>query len=127
MMGMMGGRRVPMGEMMRSGKAWVINGIAATGHVMAPLLTLVRGRTYVLTLNNDTAWHHPIHLHGHSFRVITRNGKPTRHREWQDTVLMSPRERADIAFVADNSGEWMFHCHILEHQEGGMMGVIRVT
>ena len=127
MMGMMGGNRVSMRDMMRNGKAWTINGVAATGHVMDPLLTLARGRTYVLALNNDTAWHHPIHLHGHSFRVISRNGKPTRHREWQDTVLMSPRERTEIAFVADNPGDWMFHCHILEHQAGGMMGVIRVA
>ena len=40
---------------------------------------------------------------------------------------MSPRERAEIAFVADNPGDWMFHCHIFEHQEGGMMGVIRIA
>jgi FtsP/CotA-like multicopper oxidase with cupredoxin domain len=40
---------------------------------------------------------------------------------------MMPRERAEIAFVADNPGDWMFHCHILEHQAGGMMAVVRVT
>ena len=40
---------------------------------------------------------------------------------------MAPHERVDIAFVADNRGEWMFHCHILEHQAAGMMGVIRVA
>jgi FtsP/CotA-like multicopper oxidase with cupredoxin domain len=39
---------------------------------------------------------------------------------------MDPDERVDIAFVADNPGDWMIHCHILEHAEGGMMGVIRV-
>ncbi|MAN79250.1 MAG: copper oxidase, partial [Magnetovibrio sp.] len=50
-----------------------------------------------------------------------------RHKEWQDTVLMAPREQVEIAFVADNPGGWMFHCHILEHQAGGMMGVIQVT
>tara|TARA_R110000787_G_scaffold71626_15_gene159308 strand:+ start:489 stop:1940 length:1452 start_codon:yes stop_codon:yes gene_type:complete len=127
MTGMMGRRRVSMREMMHSGKAWTINGVAATGHVMDPLLTVKRGRTCVLALANDTAWPHPIHLHGHSFRVVSRNGKPTRRREWQDTVLMSPRERAEIAFVADNPGDWMFHCHIFEHQEGGMMGVIRIA
>ena len=59
--------------------------------------------------------------------MIDRNGRPTRFREWQDTILIPPRERAQIAFVADNPGDWMFHCHILEHQESGMMGVIRVT
>lgn len=123
-----GGRM--MGRMMqgmRHDGIWTINGVSATGHVMDPLLTLARDRPYLLALHNDTAWHHPIHLHGHSFRVLSRNGVPTRHREWQDTVLMAPRERVEIALVADNPGDWMFHCHILEHQFGGMMGVIRVA
>ena len=119
-----------MGGMMRGMQhsgIWSINGVAATGHVMEPFLTLQRGRSYVLAMHNDTAWHHPMHLHGHAFRVITRDGQPTRYKEWQDTVLMSPRERVEIAFVADNPGDWMFHCHILEHQAAGMMGVIRVA
>ena len=106
---------------------WTINGVAATGPAMEPFLTLDRGRSYVLSLQNDTAWFHPIHLHGHSFRVIARNGASTRYREWRDTVLIAPRESADIAFVADNPGDWMIHCHILDHQEGGMMGVIQVA
>ncbi|MEQ8395939.1 multicopper oxidase family protein [Thalassobaculum sp.] len=129
--GMMGGG---MGGMMRRmmpgmqhGGIWNINGVSATGHVMDPMLTLAHGRSYLLAMTNDTAFHHPIHLHGHSFRVLGRNGVPTRYREWQDTVLMDPRERVDIAFVADNPGDWMFHCHILEHQAAGMMGVIRVA
>lgn len=122
--GMMGGVRSMM-EMMHSGKIWFINGIAAEGHIMDPMLA--RGRSYVLAMTNATAWHHPIHLHGHSFRVISRNGVPTRFREWQDTVLMAPKEQVEIALVADNPGDWMFHCHILEHQAAGMMGVIRVA
>ncbi|MPY76156.1 MAG: multicopper oxidase domain-containing protein [Alphaproteobacteria bacterium] len=127
MTAMMGGRRMDMREMMQNGMAWTVNGVAATGHMLDPFLTLARGRSYLLAMHNDTAWHHPIHLHGHAFRVISRNGQPTRYREWQDTVLLSPRERAEIAFVADNAGDWMFHCHILEHQAAGMMGVIRVA
>lgn len=115
-----------MMEMMRSGKIWRINGVAATGHIMAPLLSLPLNQSVILEMNNDTAWYHPIHLHGHSFRVINRNGQPTKNQEWQDTVLMAPREKVHIAFVADNPGDWMFHCHILEHQASGMMGVIRV-
>ncbi len=128
--GMMGGRMMGggmMGRMMNAGKMWTINGIPFEGPVMEPLLTLQRGQSHVLALRNETAWHHPIHLHGHSFRVISRNGKPTRYREWQDTVLMSPRERIEIAFVADNPGDWMFHCHIAEHLAGGMMGIVRVA
>jgi FtsP/CotA-like multicopper oxidase with cupredoxin domain len=128
-MGMMRARGMSANtmEMMHSGKVWFINGVATLGHVMDPLLVLKRGRSYVLKLSNETMWHHPMHLHGHAFRVISRNGTPTRHREWQDTVLLAPREKAEIAFVADNPGDWMFHCHILEHQESGMMGVIRVA
>ena len=90
-MAKMGGREVGMMEMMRNGKAWTVNGVAATGHLMDPILTLARNHSYILALDNQTAWHHPIHLHGHSFRVISRNGQPTRHKEWQDTVLMAPR------------------------------------
>ena len=113
--------------MMHSGGIWFVNGVAATGHVMDPLLTLKRDRSHVFVMKNATAWHHPMHLHGHSFRVITRNGAPTPHQEWQDTVLMEPGETVEIAFVADNPGDGMFHCHILEHQASGMMSVIRVA
>jgi FtsP/CotA-like multicopper oxidase with cupredoxin domain len=116
-----------MMEMMHTGKIWFISGVAMTGHVMEPMLTLKRGKSYILAMNNETAWWHPMHLHGHAFRVISRNGTPTKYREWQDTVLMSPREKVEVAFVADNPGDWMFHCHILEHQESGMMGVFRVA
>lgn len=116
-----------MMSMMHSNKIWFINGVAAEGHVMDPMLTLQRQRHYVIEMTNATAWHHPIHLHGHSFRVLSRNGNPTRYREWQDTVLMAPRERVEIALVADNPGDWMFHCHVLEHMAAGMMGVIRVA
>ena len=41
-----------------------------------------------------------------------------------DTVLLLPEETVEVAFVADNPGDWMFHCHIIEHQETGMMGYL---
>ncbi len=125
--GMMGGDM--MGGMMHGmsdGKIWTVNGVSTTGHVHKPFLTLERGRSYVLAMHNNTAFHHPIHLHGHAFRVLSRDGESTTYREWQDTVLMAPKERVEIAFVADNPGNWMIHCHILEHQAGGMMGTIRI-
>ncbi|MBC7102626.1 MAG: multicopper oxidase family protein [Parvibaculum sp.] len=125
--GMGGGMMRGMMGMMHGNGIWFVNGKAAEGHVLDPMLTLERDGSHVIAMTNATAWHHPIHLHGHSFRVISRNGEPTPHREWQDTVLMAPREKVEIAFVADNPGDWMFHCHILEHQAGGMMGVIRVA
>lgn len=124
--GMMGGMRSMMGMMHGQG-IWFINGKAAEGHVLEPMLMLEHDVSHVIAMTNATAWHHPIHLHGHSFRVISRNDQPTPHREWQDTVLMAPREKVEIAFVADNPGDWMFYCHILEHQASWMMGVIRVA
>jgi len=42
-------------------------------------------------------------------------------------VLIPPRESADLAFVADNPGDWMFHCHVTDHQQTGMMGVVRIS
>lgn len=125
--GMHGGMMGGMGGMMRGGAMWTINGVAALGHDFQPMLTVARGRTCILAMRNETAWWHPIHLHGHSFRVVARDGRPTRFREWRDTVLIGPRASADVAFVADNPGDWMLHCHVLDHQEGGMMAVLRVA
>lgn len=91
-----------------------------------PIATLERGRTYVFELANISKQSHPMHLHGHSFEVIeTLKSELPVHRA--DTVMLVPRERARIAFVADNPGDWMFHCHIIEHQETGMMSYVRVA
>ena len=110
------------------GMFWTVNGEPMADdhdhHHHAPLLTLSRRKSYVLELVNDTAWHHPIHLHGHTFRILSRNGKPLAREQWSDTVLLEPRSRAEIAFVADNPGGWMFHCHVLEHQASGMTAVV---
>ena len=123
--GMMG-----MGGMTGMGHAaWAINGASMTGdgHAgMAPLTTLELGRSYVLSLRNDTAWSHPMHLHGHSFRVLSRNGAPVPFNQWADTVFVEPKETVDVAFVADNPGDWMVHCHVTDHQTAGLMAVLRV-
>jgi len=125
--GMMGG--IPMmGDM--SGATWAMNGMSMTGDgqpEIKPLITLKRRQCCVLALRNETAWWHPMHLHGHSFRAISRNGKTNPRREWRDTVLAPPRETVEVAFVADNPGDWMFHCHVTDHQMAGMMAVLRVA
>jgi FtsP/CotA-like multicopper oxidase with cupredoxin domain len=91
-----------------------------------PLFFFKKGAHIVLHMINETDFAHPMHLHGHFFRVIAINGKKTRFQERRDTVMMGPRDNVDIAFVADNLGEWMFHCHILDHAAGGMMGTVAV-
>ena len=130
-MGMMGGGGMMggMGMSMR-GATWSMNGVSMTGDGqsnMPSLMTLRKGQSCVLVLRNETAWWHPMHLHGHSFRVISRGGKPNPIREWRDTVLVPPREAVEIAFVADNPGDWMFHCHVTDHQETGMMATVRIS
>ena len=122
--GMMGGGMMGMGT-----AAWAINGMSMTGdgHAgMAAVATLELGRSYVLSLRNDTAWSHPMHLHGHSFRVLSRNGVPVPFNQWADTVLVEPKQTVDVAFVADNPGDWMLHCHVTDHQMAGLMAVLRI-
>jgi FtsP/CotA-like multicopper oxidase with cupredoxin domain len=121
------GRALDIRQLARRGKVWALNGIVAHKTAMDPLIAFKRGETQVLAIANQTAFPHPMHLHGHSFRLITRNGRPAPHRPWLDTVLLAPRETVEVAFVADNPGDWLFHCHVLEHMEAGMSAVLRVA
>lgn len=124
--------RLPKGmRMTPAGPFWTLNGEAPhenamAGHAQAPLVAVKRGQTVVMQFVNETAWWHPMHLHGFPFRVLKRGGVPTARREWRDTVLLAPEETVEIAFVAEAAGNWMLHCHVLEHQETGMMAVMRV-
>ena len=131
MMGMGNGGGMMDGGMMMGmgGAAWAINGRSMTGDGsadMPPLFAIERGRSCILDFRNETAWWHPMHLHGHSFQVLDRDGEAVPHDEWGDTVLVRPRERVRVAFVADNPGDWMLHCHVMEHQIGGLMTTLRV-
>ncbi|MCL5777409.1 multicopper oxidase family protein [Limibaculum sp. FT325] len=118
----LGEQTLDIRELVAQGMAWAMNGVA--GMPMEPLLALERGRTARIALVNDTAWPHAMHLHGHHFQEVRdgRTGGPLR-----DTLLIGPRESAEIAFVADNPGDWMLHCHMAEHMAAGMMSWIRVA
>jgi FtsP/CotA-like multicopper oxidase with cupredoxin domain len=105
------------------GKTWPQSGHE---HLPPPLLEFRRGETARIQLVNTTPHIHPMHLHGHSFKVLSAT-KLERPVHWADTVLVMPEERVEIAFVADNPGNWMLHCHIIEHQDTGMMGWFRVS
>jgi len=92
----------------------------------APILNLKKDRTYVFELVNGTPHMHPIHIHGHTFLYLKSN-KRSLPKHFTDTVLLKPKERIHVAFKADNPGDWMFHCHIIEHAETGMMSILRVA
>lgn len=109
---------------------WSLNRAAwpGQGHeaVPPPLFELAAGRTYIIEIFNATPHLHPIHLHGHTFKVLGSSRREV-VPHWADTVLVTPKERVEIAFVAGRTGDWMLHCHIIEHQETGMMGYVRVA
>ena len=127
--GMVDGKPSRIQEIMaKQGLAWTMNYHAEHEHALMhePLLHLRSGEHVHLHMMNETDFIHPMHLHGHFFRVLAINGVANPQREWRDTVIMGPRQSVDVAFVADNPGEWMYHCHILDHAAGGMMGTIMV-
>ncbi|GGG42818.1 hypothetical protein GCM10011414_10550 [Croceivirga lutea] len=78
------------------------------------------GEVTRITLNNITMMHHPMHLHGHYFRVINENGErsPLKH-----TVNVPPMKKVIIEFYNEEVGDWIFHCHVLYHMMGGMARV----
>lgn len=74
-----------------------------------------------------TQYQHPIHLHGMSFKVIASNRRKIVEPWFTDTYLLGKNERAQVALVADNPGTWMFHCHVIDHMETGLMAAIAVV
>ena len=112
------GREVPIRELARQhGKVWAFNGeVGMTGE---PLAKYTRGETVKVRMVNRTAWPHAMHIHGHHVREVAHS-KRASSPHWRDTVLMMPHEEIVVAFRAHNPGKWMFHCHMLEHQAGGM-------
>jgi len=86
-----------------------------------PPIEVNKGDVVKVHITNDSPFIHPMHLHGHSFEVLTRNGKPLSGSSvYLDTLNVLPGESYNIAFVANNPGLWMFHCHDLHHAAAGM-------
>ena len=112
----------------RSGMLWSVNGeISSDAHRQPPLLEFKLGKTYILEFVNLTAFEHPFHLHGHSFEILSNDSGLDVVGAVRDTVLVQPQSKAEVAFVADNPGLWLLHCHVLEHQESGMTSIVAVS
>ncbi len=105
------------------GIEWTINGHAFPdhAHVALPL-----GRWHRVRFLNQSTRLHPIHLHGMFFRLLARNDQPVDEPFFRDTVLIHAHETVDLGVVPLDAGEWMMHCHILEHAEAGMMTMLDV-
>jgi FtsP/CotA-like multicopper oxidase with cupredoxin domain len=94
------------------GKVWAFNGNA--GMAEKPLFSAKLGESIAVRMVNETRWPHAMHFHGHHFREAKENAP------WRDTLLMDASETRTVFLKADNPGKWMIHCHMLEHQAGGM-------
>lgn len=85
------------------------------------------GATEIWEIENLVGMDHPFHLHGFQFQVLDRNGVPEKDRRWKDVVNIPKHETARFVVRFDDfEGKWMFHCHILAHEDHGMMGVLQV-
>jgi len=93
---------------------WSINGVPLSE---TDKIKISQGEVVRITLNNLTMMHHPMHLHGHFFRVLNENGEysPLKH-----TVNVAPMQKVVIEFDASEEGDWFFHCHVLYHMNSGM-------
>ncbi|GFD72705.1 hypothetical protein KUL113_21250 [Tenacibaculum sp. KUL113] len=96
---------------------WSMNGVPLSE---IDNIKIKGGEVTRITLNNLTMMHHPMHLHGHYFRVINKNGErsPLKH-----TVNVPPMQKVVIEFYNEEVGDWIFHCHVLYHMMGGMARV----
>lgn len=96
---------------------WSMNGVPLSE---TDKINIREGEVTRITLNNLTMMHHPMHLHGHFFRVLNKNGEysPLKH-----TVNVPPMQQVTIEFYGNEYGDWIFHCHVLYHMMGGMARV----
>lgn len=108
-----------MDNMMR----WTINGKSYpdTDPIKVKLGQVVKMRLWNKDVTTAEKMDHPIHIHGTWFQIVSLNGRKPEREIWKDTVNVPAGEYVDIAFTMTNPGMWMLHCHILDHEDGGMM------
>jgi len=111
--------------------AWTINGKAYGIDSDIDIFECNANQVYILRFkNNDIGGiqhhitQHPIHLHGGHFQVISINGQPPERETWKDTMEIPPGKYIDVAVKFQYPGHWMLHCHIIDHEDNGMLTMI---
>jgi FtsP/CotA-like multicopper oxidase with cupredoxin domain len=100
---------------------WTMNGTTLSEKSTIPVK---KGEILQLEFRNDSMMHHPMHLHGHFFRVLMDNGPDQRYAPLKHTIDVPPMSKRVIEFYADEEKDWAFHCHLLYHMHSGMMKVL---
>ena len=124
---MLDGKWLGLREIARQGYVWAINDVVANKLNMTPLIDTKKGQSIRLNLDNQTAFPHPMHLHGHHMKLLSIDGKALPEPRWVDSPLLMPNQIMVLAFVADNPGDWLFHCHVLEHHTAGLGTLVRIS
>jgi FtsP/CotA-like multicopper oxidase with cupredoxin domain len=86
------------------------------------------GEKQIWVIKNESSFDHPFHLHGFFFLPLDEKLQPIRPMAWKDTINV-PMTNGTVRFLVwfnERPGTWMFHCHILDHAEGGLMGTVQV-
>ena len=99
---------------------WGLNGKSGMNNT---LFTIRAGERVEVLMHNMTTMAHPMHLHGHYFKITAIDGQRI-DGALRDTVLVPPMQQVTIMFDADNPGTWAFHCHHIYHMNSGMMGAL---
>ena len=102
---------------------WGLNGKSSMHET---IFTVREGERIEVVMQNQTGMAHPMHLHGHYFKIAAINDVAI-EGALRDTVLVPPSTSVTIRFAADNPGNWAFHCHHLYHMNSGMMGAVRYS
>ncbi|HVL24588.1 MAG TPA: multicopper oxidase family protein [Thermomicrobiales bacterium] len=90
--------------------------------------TITLGATEEWVLRNDSTTWHPFHIHINDFQVVAVNGEPVEVYGWEDTIPIPPKESITIRHrFPDFTGKYVYHCHILFHEDHGMMGIVEVV
>lgn len=121
------GQWMELREIAQQGYVWAINDVIGNSLKMEPLIKTTRGTSIRLKLRNQTAFPHPMHLHGHHMKLLSINEQVLSEPRWVDSPLVMPDQAMELAFVADNPGQWLFHCHALEHHAAGLGTVVDIA
>jgi len=117
---------IKLNEVLMNGEVmFTINGAV---HPDIPVISVKNGDVRTMLVSNESDMDHPFHLHGFFFQVLAKNDVPVAADALanKDTILVPAKSSIKLISRFDEPGSWMYHCHILEHAEHGMMGELRV-
>jgi FtsP/CotA-like multicopper oxidase with cupredoxin domain len=102
-----------------------VMGIDGVPSWVADPIPVMLGETRLFAVQNDTDWAHPFHQHGFFFQAVDTAGARETPARWRDTISIPAKEsRRWLVRFDERPGMWPFHCHILDHVDLGMMGML---